>query len=122
MGLGNTNTGAGEARRLVKILQVRAAVCLVGCGTPMRMLDGRVAVITGATGGIGARTAELFVAEGARVVLAGRRVERGRSWTGSPRSRSCTRRTGTSGAGRVSGKVVVSLVGGEGIEPPASSV
>jgi len=41
------------------------------------VLEGKVAIITGATGGIGARTAALFVAEGARVVLAGRRVERG---------------------------------------------
>jgi NAD(P)-dependent dehydrogenase (short-subunit alcohol dehydrogenase family) len=40
-------------------------------------LRGQVAVITGSTSGIGARTAELFVAEGARVVIAGRRRERG---------------------------------------------
>jgi NAD(P)-dependent dehydrogenase (short-subunit alcohol dehydrogenase family) len=44
----------------------------------MKSLEGKVAVITGSTSGIGARTAELFVAEGARVVLAGRREERGR--------------------------------------------
>jgi len=40
-------------------------------------LDGKVAVITGATSGIGLRTAEVFVAEGARVVIAGRRVAEG---------------------------------------------
>ena len=40
-------------------------------------LEGKVAVITGATRGIGACTAELFVEHGAQVVLAGRTVEQG---------------------------------------------
>jgi len=43
----------------------------------MGRLDGKVAVITGATGGIGWRTAEVFVAEGARIVVAGRRTAEG---------------------------------------------
>jgi NAD(P)-dependent dehydrogenase (short-subunit alcohol dehydrogenase family) len=46
----------------------------------MSTVSGKVAVVTGATSGIGARTAELFVAEGARVVLAGRRRDEGEEW------------------------------------------
>jgi len=40
-------------------------------------LEGKVAVITGATSGIGEATARVFVREGARVVIAGRSEERG---------------------------------------------
>jgi NAD(P)-dependent dehydrogenase (short-subunit alcohol dehydrogenase family) len=40
-------------------------------------LEGKVAVITGATSGIGAATARVFVAEGASVFIAGRSEERG---------------------------------------------
>jgi NAD(P)-dependent dehydrogenase (short-subunit alcohol dehydrogenase family) len=43
----------------------------------MPTLDGKVAIITGRTSGIGARTAELFVQAGAHVVIAGRRSDKG---------------------------------------------
>ncbi|HEU4379236.1 MAG TPA: SDR family oxidoreductase [Hyphomicrobiaceae bacterium] len=45
----------------------------------MGMIDGKVAIITGATSGIGARTAELFVEEGGSVVFTGRREAEGKA-------------------------------------------
>ncbi len=43
----------------------------------MKRLAGRIALITGATSGIGAATARLFAEEGAGLVLTGRNGERG---------------------------------------------
>ena len=42
----------------------------------MKRLDGKVAIITGASAGIGEGTAELFAKEGAALVLTARRAER----------------------------------------------
>jgi len=46
-------------------------------GKNMGVLDGKIAIITGGTSGIGERIAEVFVAEGANVIVAARRQEEG---------------------------------------------
>lgn len=52
------------------------------------MLDGKVAVISGGTSGIGARTAALFVEQGASVVVGGRREVEGKELVASLGSRA----------------------------------
>jgi NAD(P)-dependent dehydrogenase (short-subunit alcohol dehydrogenase family) len=49
----------------------------------MQCLDGKVAIITGATSGMGRRTAERFMQEGATIVICGRRAELGQALAGS---------------------------------------
>jgi len=45
----------------------------------MARLQDKVCIVTGATSGIGKRTAEVFAAEGAKLVIAGRREEQGQA-------------------------------------------
>jgi NAD(P)-dependent dehydrogenase (short-subunit alcohol dehydrogenase family) len=45
----------------------------------MGALDGKIAIVTGGTSGIGEGIARAFVSEGAKVVIAGRREEEGRA-------------------------------------------
>ena len=55
----------------------------------MGKLSGKITIVTGATSGIGRRTAEIFVAEGAKVVATGRREELGRSLEASLGKDNC---------------------------------
>ncbi|HMK00832.1 MAG TPA: SDR family NAD(P)-dependent oxidoreductase, partial [Reyranella sp.] len=45
----------------------------------MGKLDGKITIVTGATSGIGRRTVEILVQEGAKVLATGRREELGRT-------------------------------------------
>lgn len=49
----------------------------------MGKLDGKITIVTGATSGIGRRTVEIFVREGAKVVATGRREDLGKTLEGS---------------------------------------
>ena len=45
----------------------------------MKRLDGKIAVITGSTSGIGRGIANMYAKEGATVIVTGRRVEKGQA-------------------------------------------
>ena len=55
----------------------------------MGKLSGKVAIITGATSGIGKATALLFAEEGADLVITGRRVELGQHLENEIRKKGC---------------------------------
>ena len=50
----------------------------------MDRLKDKVAIITGSTGGIGVGIARLYAAEGAQVIVCGRRAEKGQAAFPSP--------------------------------------
>ncbi len=68
-----------DARRLARRDSAGHPALLSVGGRTMNRLRDKVCVITGATSGIGKRTAEIFAAEGAKLVIAGRREAEGRA-------------------------------------------
>ena len=56
---------------------------------PWASSSGKIAIVTGATSGIGRRTVEIFVAEGAKVLATGRRAELGQSLEASLGKENC---------------------------------
>lgn len=54
-------------------------ICIKQGGFPMNRLLDKVAIVTGSTSGIGIGIAKLYAAEGAQVIVCGRRVEKGQA-------------------------------------------
>ena len=48
---------------------IRKPITIEEGDVPMQLLDGKVAIVAGASSGMGAATARLFAAQGAAVVL-----------------------------------------------------
>jgi NAD(P)-dependent dehydrogenase (short-subunit alcohol dehydrogenase family) len=64
-------------------------------------LEGKVAIVTGGAGGLGSATVELFVAQGARVVIADTDVERGEALAADLGDAAAFQRTDVSDAGEI---------------------
>jgi NAD(P)-dependent dehydrogenase (short-subunit alcohol dehydrogenase family) len=82
----------------------------------MGMLDGKVAIITGGTSGIGKRIAEVFVAEGARIVVGARRADEGRLLERELGGSARFVRTDVSDAGQVNAMIECAVTNFERID------
>ena len=73
---------------LVHLLMSTAARCLTKRGDlEMGKLEGKVAVITASTRSIGRAIAEIYLSEGAKVVVSGRSAEKGEQLAASDKTR-----------------------------------
>ncbi|HUH85287.1 MAG TPA: glucose 1-dehydrogenase [Stellaceae bacterium] len=75
----------------------------------MAALDGKVAVVAGGSSGIGARIAELFVAEGAAVAIASPFVEEGEALAATLGAKACFIRTDVTDEAQVEALVAAAV-------------
>lgn len=61
---------------LVSILKWEKKIPIVSIKEPGKLLDGKVALITGGSGGIGMAIAKKFIDSGSSVILAGTNVKK----------------------------------------------